>query len=534
LGLILFAGCSGIIIDPAGDDRVPLDGGEPDLQSLDCERAYVPDGRLWRLSRAQMIQSFAAAFGVSVSPSDLPSDATYQATGYNNDSASAWVNVQLADRLFDVAEAAAVQVLASQVGADHCVRGSLDATCAAAFVTHYGELAFRRPLEAAELDRYSTFLTSEAAKHGDQVAARMTLQAMMQSPHFLYRTEIGTGEKGQVELSPYELASAISYLVTDAPPSAELLEAAREDRLSDRAEVERITRALLATPEAKHKLRDFFSQYLHLNDLEVSGIEPELIVPLTESVMRFAEEVMFSSSGSMRELFTASYGFVDATTAPLFGVQVSGSGLERVEFPPEERTGIFTHPALLSAKHGAIHRGRAIKEGLLCGTIPAPPPGASDNLSAVAGPDPDATEQQRWATFQEDWPSCAGCHETFQPLGVAFDHYDHHGHYRTANEAGRSIDASSVAVATGLDGQDVTEFGNARELLQRIVDSELGQRCFAKRWLTYASGRELKNKEACSALRAVSDTFIESELDLEELIVATTQDDSFYVRFNQE
>jgi hypothetical protein len=509
-------------------------GSNTPLNQLNCAGDYIPEGRIWRLSRSQLVTSLATSFGANVSTADLPADAIYQATGYNNDSAAAWVNVQLADRLFDATQAAAQRVVDSQLGSDHCVRSSPDATCAAEFARSFGEHAFRRPLTAEEVGRYASFLTSEAAKYGGAVAARMALQAIMQSPHFLYRTEIGSGSPGQVELTQYELASSISYLVTDAPPDAELLAAASAARLSDKAEVQRHTRRLLATSGAHAKLQDFFAQYLQLGALQQSGIEPELIAPLTASAMAFVDDVVFSSTGSMRELFTASHGFVDAVTAPLFGVEAPGSGLERVELSPSQRLGIFTHPALLSAKHGAIHRGRAIKEGLLCGMIPPPPPGAGDNLAATQGPDPDATEQQRWASFQQDWPACATCHSTFQPMGVAFDQFDHHGRYRTTNEAGRTVDPSATVLGTGLSVDATSSFADAFDLLQQISGSELGQRCFAKRYLSYAAGRELQNGQACSVLRDVSAAFMKSELDILELIVATAQHDSFYVRLNQE
>jgi len=540
--------CTGAIYEPSGSRGEPsgpftsgpstpavnADGvAEQPIYELTCQERFAPDGRIWRLSAEQYAHSMYDGLGHAVDLLLLPKDGINQKTGFNNDSTLSYVTVQLADAYWDNAKAAAATRLASEQLSKPCLSAAtVDAACLETLVSEAAGKAFRRPITDEERTRFAGFFRASETAYGAAAASRMLLEAIGNSPHFLYRIELGSAAKGPVELSGYELASQLSYMLTDAPPNAALLASAQGGALADRATIARVAKELLASPRGQQKLSLFFKQYLSLNELTggAPGVDAEVAKDMATESLTFANHVAQAPNGSLRELFTAPYTFVNARLAPLYGVTVAGSEFARVELNPRERGGLLTQLSFLSTKHGPIHRGRLIKEGLLCSPIPPPPPGASAQTQELEGPDSDATAQEKWQIFKAK-PTCGQCHATFQPLGIAFDHYDELGKFRSQNPAGRGIDTSGAVVGAGdADGP----FTDAVQLSAQIANSQAGQFCFTKRYMSFAQGREVSTGRDACAIKSVGDYFQESELRLADLLVAVTQDDSFYQRNNLE
>lgn len=513
-----------------GVGQAPADAPEQDLSTLTCQTRYAPTGRVQRLTPEQLRATWSQAYQHAVAPEQLPKDGINQLTGFNNDASSSYVTVQLADAVFDAGEDIATQLTPAELASRTCLASSPDDACLDAFLGAHALRALRRPLETSEVLRYRDFFRVQAQAYDAAAAVRMTLQALLSSPGFVYRTELGSGEKGDVALTNYELVSQLSYSLADEPPSAALLAEAMQESALGAATVRGMAETLLQSAGVKAKAAQFFQQYLQLGSLELGGVEPDVADAMLAENAAFTQHVLWSSTSTLTELLTAPYTFVDQRLAPLYGLTSASPALERVELDPSQRAGVFTQLGFLASRHGPIHRGRAIREGLLCGTIPAPPPGASAQLERLAGPDPDATEQERWATFRTD-AACGACHATFQPLGVAFDHYDELGRFRQVNHAGRIIDTRGSFVAAGeLEG----EFDDATAMIEQIVASTSGRNCFAKRYMSFAHGREVNTSTDACALKNVADRFVAKQLSVTELMVAFTQDESFYRRNNVE
>src|SRR2546430_6211011 len=88
------------------------------------------------------------------------------------------------------------------------------------FVQQFGRRAYRRPLEAPEAAKLDQLF--EMGRTGDNFAngVRLVVQAMLQSPKFLYLVE------GPGPLTQHQVAARLSYFLWNAPPDAVLSAAA--------------------------------------------------------------------------------------------------------------------------------------------------------------------------------------------------------------------------------------------------------------------------------------------------------------------
>src|SRR5215472_14362039 len=86
--------------------------------------------------------------------------------------------------------------------------------CGKRFVGEFGRKAFRRPLEAAERQRYESLL----AKERDFLkGAQLVVEAMVQSPNFLFWINTASDPR----LKPWAAASRLSYSLWDTMPDDE-------------------------------------------------------------------------------------------------------------------------------------------------------------------------------------------------------------------------------------------------------------------------------------------------------------------------
>src|SRR5262249_49666051 len=140
-----------------------------------------------------------------------------------------------------------------------------EAACTAQFIQTLGKRAYRRPLSADEVDRY-TALFAVARSTGDFASGvSLVIRAMLQSPYFLYRVELGAAgaqpePDGAVPLSQYEVASRLSYFIWDSMPDDRLLAAADANQLGDPKRVAELVRQMLTDPKARDGLGDFHLQ----------------------------------------------------------------------------------------------------------------------------------------------------------------------------------------------------------------------------------------------------------------------------------
>ncbi|MCK6552659.1 DUF1592 domain-containing protein, partial [Myxococcota bacterium] len=367
--------------------------------------------------------------------------------------------------------------------------------------------AFRRPVTSAEAARYVQLFELTSADEGFEGGVRWVITAMLQSPHFLHRPELGTWNGARYALDAWERASLLSYSITGTMPDAALFELARSGALMDAAVLEREARRLFRTPSGRANVQRFVGQWLSIDRLaEVPKdavtypeLTPQIRAKMKRETERFVEHVVFEGTGTITELLTADYGFVDAALAGYYGISpptedLDSEGFGRVFRGELGYSGILTHGSLLTTHARAsstspVHRGKVVRERLLCQPLPPPPPGIVVQPPPL---DPTLTTRERYAAHGSV-AACVGCHRVMDPIGFAFEHWDGIGRFR-ADEGGHVIDARGEIVSSrATDGT----FDGTAELGRRLAASPEVSSCLAEEWARFAWGVSPRQELPC-------------------------------------
>ncbi|HEX6277571.1 MAG TPA: DUF1592 domain-containing protein [Polyangiaceae bacterium] len=461
----------------------------------------APITRVARLTHNQYLNTVTDLLGIT----DRPTDA-FAPDAANGFAFSTSVDYRVDGRLGGQYRTAAEE-LAGRVVAEPALYSravpctTTDAACQAQFIASFGERAFRRPLTPDETTRFTALFgqgpTLVASGDAFRDGVRLVVEGVLQSPQFLYRTELsGTaGADGLIALDDWEIASRLSYLAWDSMPDPALFAAARQGMLHTPEQVSAAAARVLAEPRALTKLVNFheqawrFSEYSRISpDRTAYPNAPQNLVDLVyPATTRFVQEIV-QSGGGLAELLTAPYAYADSALAPLYGRSVSG-GLSRIELDPSVRKGILMQVGHLAShayavKTDPIHRGLFVVRDILCRTIPDPPPGASMTpLPPTTEPIETTREEISLLTGQDD---CIGCHAQINPPGFAFENFDAVGQIRTT-EGGVAVDTTGeLELATGT----MFPFRNALELVDMLATSDEARSCYVAKWLEFAYGRQ--------------------------------------------
>jgi len=536
--LLVLLGCNGVIEDP---DAIPpvIEVPEPDVIEPPpppeevCTDIPAP-GRapLRRLSVEEYDATLRDLLGDETRPGTRLIDPERGVTSAD----ARVVTPLLAEQYLAAAEDVAARVtddLPALMGCDPAAEG--EDACATAFVEDFGTRAFRRPLSGEERLALVSLYEAGRDELGFETAVEMIVEAVLQSPHFLYRVEIVPEVADEVvRLDGYQLATRLSYLLWGTMPDPALMEAAAGGELDTDEGVERHARRMLEHERAEPAVQKFFHHLLELDHLEGLEKDPEVFPDFDEEIAAlfereteaFVHEVMIEGDGSWRTLMTAPWSMMNAELAEYYGVEgPTGEAMERVELDGRYHSGMLTHGSVLAPRSryyetSPIHRGMFVRGTLLCGVVPDVPEGLE-----VTPPDPDPTKttRERLAEHRAD-PVCASCHEQIDPLGFAFEHFDGAGRFR-ADENGLDIDASGALVETDIDGR----FESAVDMAEQMLESGMAQACFTRHWFRFAHARGDESHDACSMATAL-DRFRGSGFDVRELIVGMTLTDAFLYR----
>lgn len=414
-----------------------------------------------------------------------------------------------------------------------------DAACAAQIVDHIAVRAQRRPLDDADRSLFTTFVETTRATDGLQAAVALFIEALLQTPQFLFRPELGDPSRaaptGTTALDAFEVASRLSYFLWRTMPDPVLYEAAQSGVLLSAEGVEQHTRRMLDDPRARASIADLHAQWFQtwrVDEVRLSTeafpqFTPSARDALRESADRYLEEAFFGV-GTFESLYEGRYAFVNDEIAPIFGVAPPGSrDLVRVDLDASQRAGILTQPGWLTHRdheieHSPIYRGTFVLEHVLCSPTGAPPPGA-DMVGAME-PGPGAmTGRERWVTTHSG--RCAGCHARIDGVGFLFENYDALGRYRIEDN-GLPVDSTGTVIGGGDADGDVA---NAVEFGERLAQSRRVRECGATHYFRYAMGRAEVREDTCQ-LRALADALERSGGSLPELVVAIVTSNAFRFR----
>jgi Protein of unknown function (DUF1592)/Protein of unknown function (DUF1588)/Protein of unknown function (DUF1585)/Protein of unknown function (DUF1595)/Protein of unknown function (DUF1587) len=374
--------------------------------------------------------------------------------------------------------------------------------CARRIVSQLAGQAYRRPASNEDIESLMQFYGDAREGKDFEAGIRAALQALLASPHFLFRLEeIPPGVKpGQnYRITDPDLASRLSYFIWGTPPDAELVKVAASGTLRVPAVLEKQVRRMLTDPRAEAMSSRFASQWLRLQDVE--KIHPDaLLYPsfdneLAESYQR-ETELFFDSivreDRNILDLFTADYTFVNERIAKVYRIpNITGEVFRRVTLKNENRRGILGHGSILmmtsvADRTSPVQRGKWIMEALLGSPPPPPPP----NIPPLEDTKP-ATETGKTLSTRERMeehrknPACTSCHRVIDPLGLALENFDVVGAWR--------IKDNGVAVDTAAKLYDGTDLDGPASLRQALINhSESVIRNFTENLLAYALGRRVE------------------------------------------
>jgi hypothetical protein len=511
-----------------GNALIPAPGGG-------CRESAPPISAARRLTRDQYASTVRDLVGdmKNVAAAQLPDDAP--ADEAFADPGALIVSPDWAANAMNAAEAAARIAVANLPALLPCDPASGE-SCARQFITSFGKRAFRRPVTPAEMDgllKIHALGASSGFSHGVELVVR----AMLQAPSFLYRLELGQqmgSSPGLVQLTPHEVASRLSYLFWGTAPDETLMAEADAGKLATGDQIGAQARRLLADPRARATIAGFHGRWLGIDGLAQAAKDPQrypqfddrLTASMRTELQMFLDDLL-KSDGRMESLFTAHFTYVDASLAPLYEVPAPAAGsFARVELDPTRRAGILTNAGLLSAHTFAdesepIHRGKFIRERLLCMTPPDPPAGL---MVMPPTPAPGVSTRQRLIEHSAI-PSCQSCHQLMDPIGFAFEAYDGIGRFRTRDGNGRPVDDNAQLMMTmDIDGP----VKGPIELAQKLAGSRQVQACLTTTAVQYAQSRET-GSDACLQSKLIS-AFDAARHDVRELFVAIARSDGFRYR----
>jgi hypothetical protein len=424
----------------------------------------------------------------------------------------------------------AAETLAAQVTAtDAALATVYSGTDPAGLITTLGRRAYRRPLTTAEQSTYMTLYNQGSSLMGTRSTfakgASLVIRAMLQSPYFLFRTELGaTG----AALSGYEMAAKLSLWLRGTTPSDTLLDSAAGPGKLDTADgAATLATTMLGETTATAALRQFHGELLHfdrfaqITKVNVPAYKDSLNTEFLDVSNLFFDDILTHGLG-LKDILTSTTGYVGPGTASLYGMSAPASGYVQKDLG-SQRVGWFSQIPYL-ALYGfngdpdSIHRGVTLNLDVLCATLG--PPAAT--IPPIPPLQPGQTNRQRIDTLTS---GCGqSCHnDMINPLGFSFEHFDGMGQYRDTENGGLAIDSSGSY--TFADGA-TKSWDGAAGLMQVLAATPQTHTCYAKKLASYGLQRDVVASDM-PLLTTLTSSSMAATGSLKQMIIDLVKNDAF-------
>lgn len=517
---------TGLLASTAGCEEDPA----PKAKALTPQPAVLP-----RLTRTQYDNHIRDIFGQDITlPPSLEPDVPY------NDLLTVGAAIATtSQRGIELYEQAARSIAQQVVGKPErlaalqpcAMAAATDTACLGQWVDKFGGLLWRRNLTAAERDA----VVGRAVKAGEvlqkpESAIEYALASLLQSPHFLYRIELGepvAAGSTKLRLSAGELAARLALFLWAGPPDAALLAAAKDGSLLTDAGLAAQVDRMLADPKIGRGVRTFAGEWLQLGELSkiskdpniFKHFSPDLLASAKEETLRFVEHVVLTKDEPLTELLRSKTTFVDRRLASIYDIPAPAQDFGQVELPKGERQGLLGQVTVLAMAAHPVStsptlRGIYIRKYLLCDEVKPPPAGVNTQLPEPSG---NAVTLRDRLMEHMAAPFCAGCHKTIDPIGFGFERFDGIGRFRTT-EGGKQIDATG-----DLDG---VTFAGLNTLSEAVAQSTKFRQCVVEKLYSYAVARPIASGETGEVER-LDDQFKASGMRMKALMKAIALSDGF-------
>ena len=508
-------------------DEMPLERTPLSAKEKETVRRWIDDGAVWstetidpavyvhggrpdanwirRLTIPEYVATVKDIFDVDVSNEAsrlLPPDA--RADGFSNTAYNLTVDLKHVQAYQQLAEIIVGKIDPASFAEKYKRKLTFTDKAMAQFIANLGQRMFRGPLSDREVTVYHGMYTTLAAtEQGNKAeAVSLIVEAMLQSPRFLYRVESQRGDGSEQPLSEYELASRLSYMVWGAPPDEELFDAAEEGLLFDTQSIGEQVQRMLKDPRAIEHSKRFFAEWLNLERLKNmqpnSEKFPRWNAVLAEDMRReslaYFEEVVWNQKRPLSDLLNAKVTFATRRLAEHYGFEVKGANesaddaLVRYDLTNSNRYGMLTHGSVLTVggdEASMVTRGLLVMDELLRGVVKDPPACVDTTpVPTKAGLSQRAIAESRIAN-----ESCGGCHARFEPLAFGLEKYDGLGGYHEKDEHGNKLRDDGQIMIPG--ASKPVAYRNSGQLMDLLAGSDRVKESITWKLTQFALGRPL-------------------------------------------
>jgi hypothetical protein len=466
-----------------------------------------PASGIWvqRLTLAEYIETVRSAVGVDIAADArkiLPPD--LRADGFSNTAYNLNVDLKHVQAYAKLSEIIVgrmdVEAFAAKFSKSRKL--STDATMRQ-FVASMGKWLLRGPLEVREISSYSGIATTVASAGGNfREAVGFIIEAMLQSPRFIYRVERQRGDGTNWPVGDYELASRMSYIIWGGPPDRELMRAADDGKLADKSLARKQVQRMLKDPRAIERSVQFIDEWLNLGRL--ANLSPnakrfpkwdnKLAGDMRAETLAFFKEIAWTQKRPLADLFNAQVTFATPRLAKHYGLKPKGDGLNRYDVSAVPgRGGLLTQGSMLTIggdDASMVTRGLFVLHDVLRGTVKDPPAG----LDTTPVPSKPGLSQRHIAEARIVNKSCGGCHSKFEPLAFGLEMFDGVGARHEKDEHGNKLREDGLILLPG--GDKPVSYKSSAELMDLLAGSERVRQTITWKVTQFALGRPLAASDA--------------------------------------
>lgn len=460
-------------------------------------------GDVWvqRLTRSEYVETIRSTFGVNIEAEAqelLPPD--LRADGFSNTAYNLGVDLKHVEAYSRLAKIVVDRIDAVKFAARFSRSQKFTDKDMNALIESMGKRVLRGPLSADEVTTLRGISTAVASTGGNfEEAVEYILQAMLQSPRFIYRIE---QQGGAGRVTDYELASRMSYIVWGGPPDDELFKLADEGKLSDRGVFQSQVERMLKDDRAIDRSAQFLAEWLNLNRLKnlnpdterFSGWNEKLADDMRKETLAFFVEVCWKQNRPLSDLLNAQVTYATPELAKHYGLKPAGDKLARYDLADvSHRGGLLTQGSVLTIggdEASMVARGLFVLHDLLRGTVKDPPP-CVDTTPVASKP---GVSQRSVAESRIANQACGGCHVKFEPLAFGLEKYNGLGQFHEIDKFENKLREDGEILFPG-DAKPVS-YKTSAELMDLLADSDRVKRTLTWKATQFALGRPLTAADA--------------------------------------
>jgi Protein of unknown function (DUF1592)/Protein of unknown function (DUF1588)/Protein of unknown function (DUF1595)/Protein of unknown function (DUF1587) len=483
-----------------------------------CTGGGTPGPRkLWRLTAPEFAASIHTIFGDTANAAPVATVFSDPAVlGFSVDANALLVQDLNASQLEDNAEAIAAWAASagklSQFASCTTMSGAPAASCATSFIQAFGKAAFRTTLASSD-PRISSYSSLFMAGSSNSDGAQAVISAMLQSPYFLYRSELGKQSGNTFSLTSYEVASELAYTLTGTSPDSTLLSAAdsvNSGSLSMSSMIDQQAMRLVASSAASNStaVMGFMNGWLGLPRLFTTAHDATIyqISATVQNEMQTESQDLimeaFNGTGTFGSVLTADHSFLNADLASFYGISgVTGTTFKSVKYggaitrdPGLLATGTILNGYARPDEDSPTQRGHMIRSRMLCQAIDPPPP----NLNTTFMPSTAVETTRDHFINEHEQGQCKDCHKKMDWIGFAFENYDGWGRYRTTDNGLPTDDSATIYTDPEGNDDNVTGLSGSGSLPAFLAGSDDVTHCMERYWTYYVYGSSSWAQDGCT------------------------------------